>query len=102
MPQCPELDFQSCGYSANRLIKLEIKSPESWLLVLVHAVWSGEAACLGIWGAALCITRSRLPLLVQLWSKGSYSIWVWVMVIWKMGSGGKNSDRSLWFSDCYS
>lgn len=60
MTQCPELDFKSHGYFANVLTKLEMRSPEPWLLVLVHTVSSREAACLGIWGAALWVTCSRL------------------------------------------
>lgn len=60
MTQCPELDFKSCGYFANILIKLEIKSPQSRMLVFVRAVWPGEAACRETWGAPLWVTCSRL------------------------------------------
>lgn len=62
-------------------------------------VWGSRMA--GSMGTALQVTRSRLSPSGSPGGKGSYSIWVWVRVIWKMAFGGKNRDWSLMFSDSF-
>lgn len=104
MTQCPEYPQPSrvVGTLPTYSLSLKLRVLSHWLLVLVCAAWPGQPACLGIRGHLSGEPAPDFPLLAQLWSKGRYSTWVWVMVIWKMGFGGKNRDGSLGFSHSYS
>lgn len=69
----------------------KLESPKSQLLVTLQSC-PGK---LHVWD---CEGSQHFPLLVQLWSKGSYFFWVWVMALWKMEFGGKNQGRSMGIS----